>query len=58
VEDFVAKRKPPQPAMKARGSIPYVSPQLTQYGRIADLTRAVDFKGKADGGAVLFMRKT
>jgi len=36
----------------------YARPVLTEYGRIAELTRAVDFKGNADGGTVVFMRKT
>jgi hypothetical protein len=55
-------RLPPaaEPASEAKpsGRKPYATPQLTEYGRIADLTRAVDFQGMADGGTKVFMRKT
>jgi hypothetical protein len=41
---------PQRPAARLPGSKPYAKPALTEYGRIAELTRAVDMIGAMDGG--------
>jgi hypothetical protein len=57
VESFMTQEPLESDASVRGAKPPYVSPKLTEYGPLTDLTRAVDLMGAADGG-MFFMQRT